>query len=78
MLRVCAYPDIKHVRAESVPNPAKILFTKAKHHLGSIYCMGWSPSGKIIATGSNDKLIKLLRLDMDRIDDEPNGIIGNK
>jgi hypothetical protein len=32
--------------------------------------MGWSPSGRIIATGSNDKLIKLLRLNMDNLEDE--------
>ena len=72
MLRICAYPDTKNVRTESAPKPAKVLLKKGKHHLGSIYCMGWSPSGRIIATGSNDKLIKLLRVDMDRPDDESN------
>ncbi|CAF1139283.1 unnamed protein product [Rotaria sp. Silwood1] len=72
MLRVCAYPDIKNIRQDSIPNIAKVLFQKGKHHLGSIYCMGWSPSGKLIATGSNDKLIKILRLDMDRPDDHSN------
>ncbi|CAM2727165.1 unnamed protein product [Rotaria socialis] len=72
MLRVCAYPDIKNIRTDSLPNQAKVLYKKGKHHLGSIYCMGWSPSGKIIATGSNDKLIKLVRLDMDKPEDESN------
>ncbi|CAF0942016.1 unnamed protein product [Rotaria sordida] len=72
MLRVCAYPDTKNIRTDSVPNPAKVLFKRGKHHLGSIYCMGWSPNGKLIATGSNDKLIKILRLDMDRPDDNSN------
>jgi WD40 repeat protein len=71
-LRVCAYPDVKNIHTDSVPQPAKVLYKKGKHHLGSIYCMGWSPSGRIIATGSNDKLIKLLRLDMDRPDDDTN------
>ncbi|CAF0783266.1 unnamed protein product [Adineta steineri] len=72
MVRVCAYPDTKNVRTDSVPKQAKVLFKKAKHHLGSIYCMAWSPSGRIIATGSNDKLIKLIRLNMDRLEEETN------
>ncbi|CAF0999779.1 unnamed protein product [Adineta steineri] len=72
MLRVCAYPDIKTIRTDSVPKPAKVLYKKGKHHLGSIYCMGWSPSGKLIATGSNDKLIKIVRLNMDRPEDDLN------
>jgi WD40 repeat protein len=72
MLRVCAYPDIKNIDLDSVTQPAKVLYKKGKHHLGSIYCMAWSPSGRIIATGSNDKLIKLVRLNMDRLEDEIN------
>lgn len=70
MLRVCAYPETRNIRVDSVPKPAKVLYKKGKHHLGSIYCMAWSPSGRIIATGSNDKLIKLVRLNMDRLEDE--------
>ena len=72
MLRVCAYPDLKNIRSDSIPKPAKVLYKRGKHHLGSIYCMGWSPSGKLIATGSNDKLIKIVRLNMDRPDDDLN------
>ena len=73
VLRVCAYPDIRNVRTDMVPQPAKVVYKKNKHHLGSIYCMAWSPSGRLIATGSNDKLVKLTRLDMDRLDDESSG-----
>jgi WD40 repeat protein len=72
MIRVCAYPDLKNIHTDSVPKPAKVLYKKGKHHLGSIYCMGWSPSGKMLATGSNDKLIKIVRLDMDRPEDDSN------
>lgn len=39
--------------------------------------MGWSPSGKIIATGSNDKIIKLVRLDMERPEDDLNSTDAN-
>lgn len=71
-IRVCAYPDLKYISTDSLPKPAKVLYKKGRHHLGSIYCMGWSPSGKILATGSNDKSIKLVRLDMDRPNDDSN------
>ncbi|CAF3439761.1 unnamed protein product [Rotaria sp. Silwood1] len=71
-LRICVYPDIKNIRTDTVTQPAKVLYKKGKHHLGSIYCVAWSPSGRIIATGSNDKLIKLVRLNMDRLEDESN------
>ncbi|CAF4473585.1 unnamed protein product, partial [Rotaria magnacalcarata] len=67
-LRICGYPDTKNIRADSVTQPAKVFYKKGKHHLGSIYCVAWSPSGRIIATGSNDKIIKLVRVDMDRFD----------
>ena len=30
---------------------------------GSIYCLGWSPDGNLLATGSNDKTVKLTRFD---------------
>lgn len=69
-LRICAYPDTKNIRTESVPKPVKVLYKKGKHHLGSIYCMAWSPSGRLLATGSNDKLIKLIRVNVDRMEDE--------
>lgn len=39
--------------------------------------MAWSPSGRIIATGSNDKLIKLTRVNMDKLEDETNCKLKN-
>lgn len=38
-----------------------VLFKRTKHHKGSIYCMAWSPQGDLVATGSNDKTVKLMR-----------------
>ncbi|XP_071801754.1 WD repeat-containing protein 47-like isoform X2 [Asterias amurensis] len=61
-LRVCSYPDVSRVR-EGEPKQPTVLFKRTRHHKGSIYCVGWSPSGNLIATGSNDKLIKLVRFD---------------
>lgn len=42
-----------------------ILHKKFKHHKGSIYCLTWNPSGELLATGSNDKSIKLMRFNQD-------------
>ena len=32
-------------------------------HQGSIYTLDWSLSGKLMASGSNDKMIKLINFD---------------
>lgn len=37
-----------------------IVFDQLNHHDGSIYCIDWSENERLIATGSNDKQIKLL------------------
>ena len=44
----------------------KVLFKRMRHHKGSIYCVAWSHSGNLVATGSNDKLVKLVRFDPDK------------
>lgn len=38
----------------------RMIFEEKKHHEGSIYCLDWSPTGRLLATGSNDKMIKLM------------------
>lgn len=38
----------------------KMVFEQSNHHLGSIYCLDWSVSGRLIASGSNDRLVKLM------------------
>lgn len=42
-----------------------VLWKKNKHHKGSIYCVSWSPDGELIATGSNDKSVRIVRVDAD-------------
>ena len=42
-----------------------MLLTKNKHHKGSIYCATWNPAGDVIATGSNDKTVRMTRVDID-------------
>uniref|UniRef100_A0A673N089 WD repeat-containing protein 47-like n=1 Tax=Sinocyclocheilus rhinocerous TaxID=307959 RepID=A0A673N089_9TELE len=61
MLRVCAYPDTLDTRsAAHTLKPPVIRFKRNKHHKGSIYCVAWSPCGQLLATGSNDKYVKVL------------------
>lgn len=38
-----------------------IVFEMHGVHIGSVYCVDWSASGKFIASGSNDKSLKLLK-----------------
>ena len=37
-----------------------LIFEQKNHHMGSIYCLDWSVSGRLLASGSNDKNIKLM------------------
>ena len=37
-----------------------VVLEQQNHHVGSIYCVDWSRTERLIATGSNDRLIKLL------------------
>ncbi|CAF0845612.1 unnamed protein product [Brachionus calyciflorus] len=68
-LRVCPYPSLNSIRTDTQCKPASILYKKSKHHYGSIYCVAWNPSGNLIATGSNDKTIKLIKFSPDLTED---------
>jgi WD40 repeat protein len=39
-----------------------MIYEQKNFHLGSIYSIDWSSSGKLLATGSNDKTIKLIHI----------------
>ncbi|XP_045509369.1 WD repeat-containing protein 47 isoform X2 [Colias croceus] len=60
-LRICTYPKIDDVKDNSAPTAPTVLLKRTKHHKGSIYCLSWSPAGDLLATGSNDKTVKLMR-----------------
>ncbi|KAM3620002.1 uncharacterized protein V6R79_016970 [Siganus canaliculatus] len=62
-LRVCAYPETL-TSPGSVKQPA-VRFRRNKHHKGSIYCVAWSHCGQLLATGSNDKYVKVLPFNAD-------------
>ncbi|XP_053549791.1 WD repeat-containing protein 47 [Bombina bombina] len=59
-LRVCAYPDVLDTSLAHSPMQPVVRFKRNKHHKGSIYCVAWSPCGQLLATGSNDKYVKVL------------------
>ncbi|KAG5678996.1 hypothetical protein PVAND_008605 [Polypedilum vanderplanki] len=64
--RICEYPSLAEIRDDHQTYQASVLFKRTKHHKGSIYCMAWSPQGDLIATGSNDKTVKLMRYNDDQ------------
>lgn len=64
-LRVCAFPDVSNLSESHETFETQTMYTKHKHHKGSIYCVAWSPMGDLLATGSNDKTIKMFQYNMD-------------
>jgi len=38
----------------------EVIYEQMDHHNGSIYCVDWSRTSRLVATGSNDKMIKIL------------------
>lgn len=54
-----------------------VLFKRTKHHKGSIYCMAWTPIGDLLATGSNDKTVKLMKFNNDTANFEGKSIMRN-
>uniref|UniRef100_A0A3B1IGP4 WD repeat domain 47b n=1 Tax=Astyanax mexicanus TaxID=7994 RepID=A0A3B1IGP4_ASTMX len=65
ILRVCAYPQDLNPSAVSPGTQPDVCFKRNKHHKGSIYCVAWSPCGQLLATGSNDKYVKVLPFNAD-------------
>uniref|UniRef100_A0A8C4DEE4 CTLH domain-containing protein n=1 Tax=Dicentrarchus labrax TaxID=13489 RepID=A0A8C4DEE4_DICLA len=63
-LRVCAYPETLNTSSGAVKQPV-VRFRRNKHHKGSIYCVAWSHCGQLLATGSNDKYVKVLPFNAD-------------
>ncbi|XP_037537622.1 WD repeat-containing protein 47 [Nematolebias whitei] len=59
-LRVCAYPEKLDPSSSSPIKQPVVRFKRNKHHKGSIYCAAWSHCGQLLATGSNDKYVKVL------------------
>uniref|UniRef100_A0A3Q1GF31 WD repeat domain 47b n=1 Tax=Acanthochromis polyacanthus TaxID=80966 RepID=A0A3Q1GF31_9TELE len=64
-LRVCAYPETVATSGSGAVKQPAVRFRRNKHHKGSIYCVAWSHCGQLLATGSNDKYVKVLPFNAD-------------
>ena len=42
------------------PEKLQVIFENENHHNGSVYCIDWSRTSRLIASGSNDRTIKVL------------------
>lgn len=56
---------LRFLREDHQTYQPTVLFKRTKHHKGSIYCLAWTPDGQLMATGSNDKTVKLMRFNAD-------------
>ncbi|KAH7728337.1 Protein NMTN-1 a [Aphelenchoides avenae] len=64
---VCRYPNIRRMNLQqtSIPATPEIVLSRPKQHRGSVYCSGFSNTGELLATGSNDKTIRLMSFKAD-------------
>lgn len=64
-LRICAYPadyELRHFQpAEHVAQAPRVLFKFLQLHRGSIYCVAFNGQGQLLATGSNDQTVQIVR-----------------
>lgn len=64
-LHICRYPEIQNIRTDHKTVSPEILLTRPKQHRGSIYSVAFNPTGELMATGSNDKTIRLMQFNAD-------------
>uniref|UniRef100_A0A915PQN9 Isoleucine--tRNA ligase, cytoplasmic n=1 Tax=Setaria digitata TaxID=48799 RepID=A0A915PQN9_9BILA len=57
---ICKYPDLRKFKPETVPRHVDVILSRPKQHRGSVYCLGFNPTGELLATGSNDKTLRLM------------------
>lgn len=70
-LRICAYPaehELRHFNpleataSNTQPvKPPRVLFKFLQVHRGSIYCVAFNQAGQLLATGSNDQTVHIVR-----------------
>ncbi|GMH80496.1 hypothetical protein TrST_g2934 [Triparma strigata] len=60
-LRLCQFNEEE--------NSIEVLHERASHHSGSVYAASWNSDSRLIATGSNDKTVKVIRVFLEDQDD---------
>lgn len=63
-LRICAYPadyELRHFSHDHVTTAPRILFKFLQVHRGSIYCVSFNSTGQLLATGSNDQTVHIVK-----------------
>ncbi|CAB3408833.1 unnamed protein product [Caenorhabditis bovis] len=63
-LLVCKYPDKRATRPNEMKS-VEVALARPKQHRGSVYCLGFNPNGDLLATGSNDKTLRLMAFNVD-------------
>ncbi|PAV85819.1 hypothetical protein WR25_11345 [Diploscapter pachys] len=64
-LHICKYPQVKGIRKSDQIQPAEIVLSRSKQHRGSVYCASFNATGELLATGSNDKTLRLMAFNAD-------------
>ncbi|KAL1228732.1 WD repeat-containing protein [Trichinella spiralis] len=64
-LHICRYPLLKNLKRDHVAKGPELLLSRPKQHRGSVYCASFNPTGELLATGSNDKTIRLMQFNAD-------------
>ncbi|CAD5206137.1 unnamed protein product [Bursaphelenchus okinawaensis] len=62
---ICKYPKTKNLDWSRVPFTPEIGLIRPKQHRGSVYCCGFNAAGDLLATGSNDKTLRLMSFNAD-------------
>lgn len=64
-MRICNLSQVfsrKKIEHEMIDPSSLISHERYRHHRGSVFCLAWSPDDKVLASGSNDKTIKVMKI----------------
>ncbi|KAL3320893.1 hypothetical protein Ciccas_000419 [Cichlidogyrus casuarinus] len=65
VIRICKFPDLENLTEDQEPTAPAVLFSQSNYHRGTLYAVSWSPDGRWVATGSNDRSVRLLQVEPD-------------
>jgi WD40 repeat protein len=73
-LRVASIAERRPASLVHQCHTMQTIWESQKHHLGSIYCTAFSDDGRFLASGSNDRMIKVCRINSELSDRIPTSI----